>query len=148
MTRVDPLPFRLGVTGSDTLSLDGARSVSYRMEGTLHLVDETVTIEWTGSKRTQHVDFGEVTDDVDHFPVEWLDVPVAWITSARLKGGWWAPRLILRSDRIDAFDGVPTAKQGSLKLRVLRRDRELARGMVQAIVSASKRTPNPVNAGG
>ncbi len=87
MTRVDPLPFRLGVTGSDTLGLDGARSVSYRMEGTLHLVDETVTIEWTGSKRTQHVDFGEVTDDVDHFPVEWLDVPVAWITSARLKGG-------------------------------------------------------------
>ena len=133
MPGAEPLPFRLPVPGRDTIDGDGARSVSYRLEGFLHLVGSTLTVEWTGTKSTQQISFRGVKDHVDHLPVEWHEVPVGWITDARLRGGWWRPRLELRAPRLDAFEGIPSARAGSITLRIRRRDRELAGQMAVAI---------------
>lgn len=133
MARAQPLPFRLPVPGRDTFDADGIGSVSYRMEGFLHLDGGNLTFEWTGTKQTQLVDFTRITDRVDPLPVEWLDVPAGWITEARLAGGWWAPRLRLRANRLDAFDDIPSARPGAVTLRIRRRDRALARQTVAAI---------------
>ncbi len=133
MPRAEPLPFRLSVPGRDTIDADGARSVSYRLEGFLHIVDSILTVEWTGTESTQQVSFTSVTDHVDPLPVEWLEIPVDWITEVRLRGGWWRPRLELRARRLDAFEGIPSARAGSITLRIRRRDRELAGQIAVAI---------------
>ena len=133
MPRAEPLPFRLSVPGRDTIDADGARSVSYRLEGFLHLVGDLLTVEWTGTESTQQVSFTGVKDHVDPLPVEWLEIPVDWITEVRLRGGWWRPRLELRAGRLDAFEDIPSARAASITLRIRRRDRELAGQMAVAI---------------
>ena len=140
MSRPEPLPFRLRVPGRDAVDGDGAWQISYRIEGLLHLVGGTVTFEWFGTRHTQQVSFAGAVDDNEPLPTEWLDVPVELITEARLRG-WWAPRMGLRAGRLDAFDGVPSARPGMLTLRIHRRDRELAARMAEAIESASTQHP-------
>jgi hypothetical protein len=41
-----PLPFRLKIPGEDTLDWRGARSISYRLDGLLHVVGDVITFEW------------------------------------------------------------------------------------------------------
>ena len=134
MPEADPLPFRIPMPGRDTVDLfDGARSVTYRLEGFLHLVGGLLTLEWTGTQRTQQVSFTNVRDHVDPLPVEWVDIPVGLITEVRLAGGWWRPRLELRARQLDAFDGIPASRPGYVTLRIRRRDRDHARQIAAAI---------------
>ena len=137
MSRPEPLPFRLHVPGRDAVDGDGAWQISYRIEGLLHLVGATVTFEWSGTRHTQQVSLSGVVDDKEPLPNEWLDVPAAFITEARLRRGWRATRLELRARQLDAFDGVPSARPGALTLRIHRRDREVAAKMAECIESAS-----------
>jgi hypothetical protein len=128
-----PLPFRLNVPGEDTLDLRGARSVSYRLDGLLHVAADLLTFEWAATRRTQRVSLTGVKDEVDDSPVGTIEVPRPSITRAQVRGGWWAPRLQLWARRIDAFDGIPGARPGTLTLRIHRRDRAHAHAIAEAI---------------
>jgi hypothetical protein len=145
---VEPVPFNLSLPGRDTLNLDGARSVWFRVTGLLHFDGETVTLEWSTARHLEQVSLTRVRVREEATPPELLDVPVTWIAEARLTGGWWAPRLTLRGRRLDAFDGVPGAKPGIITLRIARRDRALASALVTALGTArvlgAPRSPPPI----
>ena len=50
MTTPDPLPFRLKQPSDESISLDGIEEVSYKLEGLLHVKEQVVLLEWTGSE--------------------------------------------------------------------------------------------------
>jgi hypothetical protein len=131
----EPVPFQLALPGRDTLGFEGARSVSYRVQGLLHFEEDAVTFEWSMTRHVEHVSLTRIRVDDEATPPELLDVPVAWIADARVTGGWWAPRLVLRARRLDAFDGVPGAGLGTIALRISRRDRTIAAAMVDALTA-------------
>lgn len=132
----EPVPFQVALPGRDTLGFEGARSVWYRVHGLVHLHDDTVTFEWTRTRHVEQVSLTGVRVRDDATVPELVDVPVAWIADAQVTGGWWAPRLRLRGRRLDAFDGVPGAGQGTLVLRIARRDRAPAAALVAALAAA------------
>ena len=127
------LPFRLRLPGWDKLDWEGARSVAARVEGRLHLVGGMLVIEWAVTEKTQRVALDGITSRVEVLPLEMIELPVAELVDLRLVGGWWAPRLDLRARRLDAFDGIPTARPGVITLRIRRQDRQLAAEMAAEI---------------
>lgn len=139
---LNPLPFRLSPTGRDTLALEGIESVSYRFDGFLRLADQSVTLEWSGTRTTEQVSLDKIGTDVDEFPLEWLEVPFRRLAAAWVIGGWWWPRLELRARGVEDFDQVPAARGITLRLRIRRRDRGLARAIaseIEARVAAAAR---------
>lgn len=128
-----PLPFRVPVPSLDSVGLDGIREESAVVEGHLHLDVATVGLEWRVRRRIEVVGFTgvEVTDRPS--PVEWFDLPLTALADVRLIGGWWAPRVVLRATRLDAFDVLTWATSGALRLRIARRDRALATRLVDAL---------------
>lgn len=136
MAFAEPLPFRLSVPGSDTIDLDEIESVSYRVEGLLHFIGSTLTFEWAGARTRELVSLGQVKEENETIPRAMREVPVSWIAEVRVTGGWWRPRIHLRARRLDAFDGIPSAKPGAITLRINRRDRELAREIASGLEMA------------
>lgn len=133
MPRLEPLPFRLRVPGIDKIDHKGIRSISYRVEGLLHLEGDTLLFEWAGTRKTEWVALGSVTDELDRSPVARLEVPVTAIAGVRLLGGVWLTRLELRARGLDVFHGIPGARPGAIRLRIRRRDRKLAALLAAAI---------------
>ena len=123
---LEPLPFRLNPTGRDTVAFEGIESVTYRLDGFLRLTDEGVTLEWSGTRRTEQVSLDKVGTDVVELPPDWLELPFTRIDGAWVLGGWWWPRIELRALALEDFDGVPAARGVTLSLRIQRRDRGLA----------------------
>jgi len=115
------------------LDFHGVRSVSYKVEGLLHLEDNYLVFEWSGTRHEEKVGLDGVKTGTDRLPHDELDVPIIWITEVRLRGGWWAPRLALRARRLDAFDDMPSARPSAISLKIRWRDRYLAREMAVAI---------------
>ncbi len=132
MPVIHPLPFRLKIPDEDTLDMRGVRSVSYQLEGLLHLEGETLTFEWAATRHTETVSLRGVKDYVDESPIGTVQVPRSAITRVVLRGRLM-PRLHLWAKRIDAFNGIPSARPGALTLRLRRQDRDLARAMADAI---------------
>jgi hypothetical protein len=133
VSHIDPLPFRFRVPGQETLDSTGISSISYRGQGLLHLEGGFLAFEWRTARKTQRIDGSGVATDVEHSPIGTLEVPVDWIVGARLRGGWWWPRLELRAQKLDAFDGFPGKHPDVVRLKIRRRDREHARRFVAAI---------------
>lgn len=136
MSHSSPLPFRIGVPGYDSIDTQGVVSISIKLEGLLHVFDDVVSLEWTATRTVESVSLSGIRDEVDQSPVGACDIPMDLIMEARLRGGWWAPRLELRATRLDAFDEIPSAQNGTAKLRIQRRDREKARAACAAINNA------------
>ena len=132
MAPLDPLPFRIKVRDPDIIDWQGIRSVSYLLDGLVHVVDKSITLEWTATRRTRRLWFTGIKDEVDRSPLGTLQVPVGSITRARVRG-WWTPRLQLWARRLEAFDGIPGARGATLTLRIHRRDREHAHTIAVAI---------------
>ena len=120
--------------------------MSIKLEGLLHLLEDAVSLEWSATRKVESVSLSGIRDEVDHSPVGACDIPLSLISEARLRGGWWAPRLELRAGRLDAFEGIPTAQSGTANLRIRRRDRNTARSVCAAIESA-RRLPDGENTG-
>lgn len=133
MSRPNPLPFRIGVPGYDSIDSQGVVSISIKLEGLLHVLDNAISLEWTATRTVESVSLSGVRDEVDQSPVGTCDIPMNLILEARVRGGWWAPRIELRSTRLDAFADIPSAQNGTAKLRIQRRDRENARAVCAAI---------------
>ena len=136
MSLNDPLPFRIKISGEDTVDSRGVRSVSYRLDGLLQVSDEVLTLEWRATRHTQHVEMGNVTDEVDESPVGTMQIPRDLVSRAQVKGGVWRPRLQLWARKIDAFDAIPRARPGTLTLRIRRRDRGNAKAIAEALTSS------------
>jgi len=143
MPRIEPLPFRIGVSGEDAIDFKGIRSVSYRVEGLLHLVNDTLEFEWAATETTERVGFTGIHTGVDSSPIGRLEVPAGWIAEARLRWGWWRLRLSFQARRLDAFEGMPGAKAAVLTLKIHRRFRKQAAALVAAIEQARDATPLP-----
>jgi hypothetical protein len=133
MTNVDPLPFRIKVPGYDAFDAQGIVSITIKLEGLLSVSDNAITLEWKATRQIDSVSLSGVTDEVDESPVGRCEIPVDLILEARLRGGWWSPRLELRARRLDAFENIPTAQSGIAKLRIRRLDRDRARAVCAAI---------------
>ena len=127
----EPVPFRLGLAGEETLDTRGVRSVSYKVDGVLHLDGDNLTLEWAVDRHTESVGLGGVRTDVEKFDYEDLVVPLSWLMEARLTR--FPRRLRLRAKHLDAFEGVPGERPARLALKIRRRDRHLAAAMVRAI---------------
>jgi len=138
MSQANPLPFRIRVPGYDSIDSQGVVSISIRLEGLLNVFDDVVSLEWSATRTVESVSLSGIRDEVDHSPVGTRDIPVNLILEARLRGGWWAPRLELHATTLDAFEGIPSAQNGIAKLRIRRRDRDKARAVKAAIESARK----------
>jgi hypothetical protein len=130
-----PLPFRLEAAGRDSVGFAGIESVSFRVDGLLQVTDEGITLEWTGTRTTDQVSFEKIGTDVEELPLEWVELPFERIAGAWLLGGWWRPRLELRARGFEDFDGVPAARGVTVSLRILRRDRALARALASEIAT-------------
>ena len=132
-----PVPFRLSLAGEETLDFRGVRSVGYKVEGLLHLENDSLTLEWAVDKTTENVGLSGVSTDVEKFDYEDLTLHLTWLTEVRLTGGFFRPwRIHLRASRLDAFDGIPAAKPGRISLKIRRRNRHIAAAMVAAIQEA------------
>lgn len=132
---LNPLPFRLGPPGKDTIDLEGIKSVSYRLEGLLHLTDDGIALEWTETRTIEQVSLGRIGTDVDESAVDVVEVPMERLLGAWVIGGWWWPRLELRARSFEDFAQVPGVRGVTLSLRIHRRDRELAQAIARRIVS-------------
>jgi hypothetical protein len=106
--------------------MEGIASVSWQLTGWLRLDDEGVTLELTGTRTTQQVSLDKIGSDVHEMPLDRFELPFGRISGAWLLGGWWRPRLELRTRSDDDLKGLPAVRGVSLALRVHRRDRELA----------------------
>ena len=138
MPDIDPIPFRIQVPGYDSIDTQGVVSISIKLEGLLSLVDDLISLEWTATRQIESVSLSGVRDEVDESPIGRCEIPASVILDARLRGGWWAPRLELRSRTLNAFEGIPTANQGVAKLRIRRSDRKHARVLCIAIENAKR----------
>jgi hypothetical protein len=134
MTHVDPLPFRIKVPGYDAFDAQGILSITIKLEGLLSVSEKVVSLEWRATRQIDSVSLSGITDEVDESPVGRCEISVDQILEARLRGGWWSPRLELRARRLDVFEDIPTARNGIAKLRIRRHDRNRARAMCAAIL--------------
>ncbi len=136
------LPFRLSVPGKDVINAEGVRSVSYKLEGRVHIEHDLLRFEWAGSRTTEQVSLSNVRPlvkmiaigtDVSESPVGTAVVPVDTIIDVRVRGGWWWPQIVLRSDGLDTFEEIPSARPGTLILKIRRADLVLARTFADAL---------------
>lgn len=121
-----PLPFRLSRPGWDAMDLSGIESVSHRADGLLYVTADGVRLEWAEVRTVERFSLERIGTRVVKLTPEWLELPDACIAGAWLAGGWWAPRLELRTRELAHLDGVPGARGVTLPLRIHRRDRALA----------------------
>lgn len=60
-------------------------------------------------------------------------IPVSALDSVEFKKSWFVTRLILRVVRLHDLEGVPGAKEGEVKLKIRKQDRERAAEIVSQI---------------
>jgi hypothetical protein len=123
---MDSLPFHLKVPGKDALTATTASSTKFRFHGLLHLQEDTIHLEWTGTARVERVSLLAVNEETLALPDEFLTLPLARIREMELRGGWWRPRLELMGNDLEALRIVPSEDRGRVRLWLARRDRTLA----------------------
>lgn len=132
---MEPLPFTMGAPGRDTMGLEGIESVSYRVDGLVHVTPEGLTLEWNETRTSERFSLERTGTDVEEYELEPLELPFDHLAGAWVVGGWWWPRLELRARSLEVFEGVPGARGVTLTLRIKRRDRALARRIAAALHS-------------
>ena len=135
-----PLPFRIRVPGYDSIDTGGIISISIKLEGLLHVEEETISLEWSATRTVEAVSMDGIKDEVDQSPLGSCEVPMSHLLEARIRGGWWSPRLELRAGRLGSFEEIPTAQNGILKLRIRRCDRDFAKSICGVIGDAQNLT--------
>ncbi len=109
-----------------------------KAKGILRFDGKTVSMEF------------EVKDDVlgvIRSGVRNVDFPLEELVDVRLNSAWLqGPEIILRTDRLDAVQGVPSSEHGRVRLRVAREDAETAEQVVDAMCLAiSEQTPGAMH---
>jgi hypothetical protein len=133
VTGVEPLPFRIRLPDEDEWGFTGFQQTEYRITGLLHFTPDALYLEWVERRKIERFTLGDVGTVHEEFPVETLEIPIDWVASLEVAGGWWLPRVRLRARRLDAFEGIPGAEPGRLMLVIARRDRALATAFAAAL---------------
>ena len=134
MMTSEPLPFRLALPDDDHWGFTGIEHTAYTITGLLHLSEDALFLEWAERRKVERFTWTRIGTDHEEFPVETLEIPLDWIASLEVIGGWWMPRVRLRARRLDTFEGVPGAEPGRLVLVIARRDRALAAALPGRVV--------------
>ena len=130
---MESLPFRLRVPGKDALTATRAASTTFRFHGLLHLLDDAIRLEWTGTAEVEEVSLLAVKQETLALPDEVLALPLARVRSIELRGGWLLPYLELMGNDLEALRIVPGESRGRVRLWLARRDRPLAAEIVAAV---------------
>lgn len=127
------LPFRLKVPKRDEVTLAGISSTNFRFQGLLHVHDEGLLLEWTGTAKVERFGLTGIGDETLPLPDESLTLPYPRLRDVLLQGGWLMPRLVLLGNELDALRIIPSEDGGRVCLWIARRDRRLAQEFVQRI---------------
>lgn len=133
---MESLPFRLKVPGKDALTATTASSTKFRFHGLLHVLDDAIRLEWTGTARVEQVSLLAVKEQTLALPDESLTLPFSRIREFGLRGGWLRPYLELMGNDLEALRIVPSEEHGRVRLWLARRDRRLAAEIVAAARAA------------
>ncbi len=133
-----PLPFTLNVKGRDYSTREFTAWSTDKVHGLLHFDGTTIGVEWGGSSSIDEVSGLGVHSQTVEIPLEFHDIPLGRIRTARLTGGWLRPRLELTGNDLGAFDPVPGHDGGRMTFRIARRDRALAAQFVAALLQAAR----------
>jgi hypothetical protein len=142
MPPTETLPFRLKVGKKEAVTWIAITTTRYRFQGFLQLADDALLLEWGGTAKTEEVGFLGIKSQTHALPHERLELPLEQLRGIELLDGWLRPRVEL-STNFDALTIVPSEELGRVRLWVHRRDRGLARQLVQEIWRrlASNRLP-------
>jgi hypothetical protein len=127
------LPFRLKVPKREELGFAGASSTRFRFRGLLHVQEEALYLEWTGTARVERFGLTGIGKETLQLPAENMTLPFARLGDIMLQGGWILPRLVLMGNDLDALRIVPSEDGGRVCLWLARRDRRLAADLVQQV---------------
>lgn len=117
----------------DEVTLAGISSTNFRFQGLLHVHDEALLLEWTGTAKVERFGLTGIGDETLPLPDESLTLPYPRLRDVLLQGGWLMPRLVLLGNELDALRIIPSEDGGRVCLWIARRDRRLAQEFVQRI---------------
>ncbi len=124
------LPFRLKAPGETHLARWHTRTVNYQIHGLMRLEDRRLVLEWSGLAEVFEVKGTAAKTYEESVPVQSVSLSVTRVASLTLEGGWWRPRVVLRSTDLAALADVPGTREGALTLFIARGDRALARDFI------------------
>lgn len=120
------LTFTLRKPGRDHSAGNRTSWSTYQVHGVLLVEEDRIVIEWVVTARKGEVDGMDVTMDVEELPAEGLELPLERMYEAKVRIGWWRPRLTLIANDLGLFQGIPGARGSNLDLFITREDRSLA----------------------
>ena len=102
-------------------SIDDLYSGLARVDGLLRLKDDQLLIEFQKQDNLMGIFKGNSQSRT---------IPLRQIFKVELKSSWFGRSLLLRPTTLSAFQGIPGADEGELKLKFKKRDLELAKDLV------------------
>jgi hypothetical protein len=130
---IPPLPFALRIPKKDTWSLGQFTSTTYRFQGRMRLGEAGLAIEWSGTAKVEEVGVGGVNEETVTLPHESVDLPLDTIARARLRGGWWLPRIEITCGDLESLRTVPSEDGGRVSFWIARSDRGRGQELVTMI---------------
>lgn len=115
------------------MTVASAESTSFKFHGLLRLEDEALRLEWTGTASVERVSLLDVEQQTLSLPDESLVLSFDEIRRLTLRWSWFMPHLELWGTDLDTLRMVPSEDAGRLKLWIARRDRGLARSIVDTV---------------
>jgi hypothetical protein len=100
-----------------------------RLRGLVRLENAALVIEWSGAIEWTEVRGPEVQTRTEAVPATRREIPVGRLADVSVRG-WWRPRFELRAVDLEALNGVPSAENGYLSLRIPRAERRVADELV------------------
>jgi hypothetical protein len=138
MSDLDPAaPFSLRLPKEERVH--GPRHVSstrHHIRGFARLEGAGLVLEWSGTIERSVVQWAEVWTERVPVPVSRATIPVRQVRRIELRGGWWRPRIDLRTSDLGSLASVPGAAPDHVSLWLARRDRRAAAELVAATEAA------------
>ena len=128
-----PLPFTLRIPDKDDWSLTQFTSTQFRFRGRMHVSEGGLVIEWSGVARVEAVGLLGLNQETVSLPHESLTLPLSAIATARLRGGWWRPRVEVTSADLESLRTVPSEDGGQVTFWIEGADRREARNLVRLL---------------
>jgi hypothetical protein len=128
-----PLPFTLRIPDKDDLSLTRFTSTRFRFQGRMRLTGDGLMIEWGGVAKVEELGMLGMNEETVSLPHESLTLPLDAIATARLRGGWWRPRLEITSSDLETLRTVPSEDGGRVSFWIERGDRRGASNLVRQL---------------
>lgn len=128
-----PLPFTLRIPDKDDWSLTQFTSTKFRFRGRMHVSEGGLVIEWSGVATVEAVGLLGLNQETVSLPHESLTLPLSAIATARLRGGWWRPRVEVTSADLESLRTVPSEDGGQVTFWIEGADRREARNLVRLL---------------